>query len=47
METPRECGEATFPMSWRCAIHEEWKHLEKIYSRIIAMAREYSGWLVF
>jgi len=40
-------GEATFPMSWGYAIPEEWRPLERIYSRIIEMARTYSGWQVF
>lgn len=40
-------GEATFPMSWGYAVPEEWKPLERLYSRIIEMARDYSGWQVF
>ncbi len=40
-------GEATFPMSWGYAIPEEWKPLEKVYNRVIEMARTYSGWQVF
>jgi len=40
-------GEATFPMSWGYAVPEEWKPLERVYSRIIEMARNYSGWQVF
>jgi hypothetical protein len=34
-------------MSWGYAIPEEWKPLEKIYNRVIEMARTYSGWQVF
>jgi hypothetical protein len=40
-------GEATFPMSWGYAVPEEWKPLERVYSRVIEMARSYSGWQVF
>lgn len=40
-------GEATFPMSWGYAVPEEWKPLERVYSRVIEMARTYSGWQVF
>ncbi|NPV04580.1 MAG: hypothetical protein HPY67_07600 [Syntrophaceae bacterium] len=40
-------GEATFPMSLGYAVPEEWKPLVKVYSRIIEMARNYSGWQVF
>ena len=40
-------GEATFPMSWGYAVPEEWKPLERVYSRVIEMARQYSGWQVF
>lgn len=40
-------GEATFPMSWGYAVPEEWKPLERVYSKVIEMARTYSGWQVF
>ena len=40
-------GEATFPMSWGYAVPEEWRPLERVYSRVIEMARTYSGWQVF
>jgi len=40
-------GEATFPMSWGYAVPEEWKPLERVYSRVIEMARRMSGWQVF
>src|SRR5512136_2118449 len=40
-------GEATYPMSWGYAVPEEWKPLERVYSKVIEMARLYSGWQVF
>ena len=40
-------SEATFPMSWGYAVPEEWKALEQVYSRVIEMARKFSGWQVF
>ncbi len=40
-------GELSFNMGWGYVIPQEWRPLEQVYSRVLEMARRYSGWQVF